>query len=877
MLAACNRRATFLGKLSGHGSDGQSNKDDTVTDSAQRDAFWSRESDQLLAQLATSAAGLTQSAAADRASRATRLTPRRPTAWSLLIEQFRSPILVLLFCSALLSFTLLDDKTNATIIVAILIASGLLGFWQELSAADAVAKLMSMIETKATVVRDGQDHELPLAEIVPGDIVRLRAGDLIPGDCRLLTARDLFLNEAVLTGESFPAEKAVAVLPEQTPLGQRTNSVFLGTNVISGLATAVVVGTGRDTEFGRISERLQHKPPETGFERGLRHFGQLLIRIVLVITVVVFAIKVGVQGKPVTESLLVGLALAVGMTPQLLPAITSVVLAAGAKSMARHQVIVKQLLSIENLGGMTVLCSDKTGTLTNGVVQLHETLDVAGQPSDRVARLAFWNAFFQSGFANPIDRAICDRQQFDMTGVEKLDEIPYDFVRKRLSVRVHQNGEKLLITKGALAHVLDCCSQAETSSGELVDLDSRRDDIDRRFSEMSQQGHRVLGLAARTLETPHITKDDEQKMTFLGFLVFADLPKDDAKETLDQLRDLGVALKIITGDNHAVATTVSRRVGIESPSIVTGAELRTLSDEALRRRAHDADVFAEVEPNQKERIILALKHSGHVVGYLGDGINDASALHAADVGISVASAVDVAREAAQIVLLRQDLRVLVQGVREGRQTFSNTLKYVFFAIAANFGYMFSLAVASLFLPFEPLLASQILLVNLLADFPAMALATDSVDPEQIQRPRRWDVRFIVRFMMSFGFASSMFDFLTFGAMYYFFSQWRTTVSPVAFEQLFQTGWFVESTLTGLMILLVIRTQRPIFLSRPGRWFLVTESCIAVVTVLLPYSPLAKSLGFVTPPPMLVTIALIIALLYGAGMEAVKRVFYRFTP
>ena len=380
------------------------------------------------------------------------------------------------------------------------------------------------------------------------------------------------------------------------------------------------------------------------------------------------------------------------------------------------------------------------------------------------------NAFFQTGFANPIDRAIRDRREFDTSGVEKLDEIPYDFIRKRLSVRVAENGQKLLITKGALAQVLECCTQAAMSGGELVDLAEQRAAIDRRFAEMSHEGLRVLGLAIRAVDAPHVSKADEQGMTFLGFLVFADPPKADAAETIAQLRDLGVALKIITGDNRAVAATISRRVGIASPDIVTGSDLRTLSGEAFVQRARQADVFAEVEPNQKEQIILALKQSGEVVGYLGDGINDASALHAADVGISVASAVDVAREAAQIVLLQQDLGVLVRGVREGRRTFSNTLKYVFYVIAANFGYMFSLAVASLFMPFEPLLASQILLVNLLADFPAMALATDSVDPEQIQRPRRWDVRFIVRFMMSFGFASSMFDFMTFGAMFYIFRE-----------------------------------------------------------------------------------------------------------
>jgi Mg2+-importing ATPase len=515
---------------------------------------------------------------------------------------------------------------------------------------------------------------------------------------------------------------------------------------------------------------------------------------------------------------------------------------------------------------MTVLCSDKTGTLTEGVIQLHATLDVEGRPSERVLQHAWMNAFLQTGFENPIDRAICDKKTFAIDGIEKLDELPYDFVRKRLSVRIRQRGRRLLITKGALANVLECSNRAETAAGEIVDLESRRNDIDRRFAELSAQGLRVLGLAVREADATHLTKADERDMTFLGFLVFADPPKSDAKETLQQLRDLGVGLKIITGDNRAVAASISHRVGLEAPVIVTGSDLRTLSEEAVRQRAHEADVFAEVEPNQKEQIILALKHKGHVVGYLGDGINDASALHAADVGISVASAVDVAREAAQVVLLKQDLGVLVGGVREGRRAFANTLKYVFFAIAANFGYMFSLAVASLFMKFEPLLAPQILLVNLLADFPAMALATDTVDPEQIHRPRRWDLRFVMRFMLSFGLTSSMFDFLTFGAMYALYG---------AREEIFHTGWFVESTLTGLMIMLVIRTQRPFILSRPGKLLSLACVLIAIVTVILPYSPLAAPLEFVSPPPLLLPIVIGITLLYGVGMEIVKRLFYRY--
>jgi Mg2+-importing ATPase len=832
---------------------------------AQEFPFWSIETDRLLQSLNTTAEGLTQLEADERLARSSKLKARRQSAWSLLWDQFKSPIIVLLFCSAVLSYAL-DDKTNAIIIFVILIASGLLGFWQEWGAADAVAKLMGMIETKTTVLRDGAEQEISLAGVVTGDVVRLKAGAIIPSDCRLLASRDLYVNEAALTGESFPAEKSVTVLSAATPLGQRVNALYLGTHVVSGMGTAVVAATGRETEFGRISERLEHKQPETGFERGLRHFGQLLIKIVVILAVVVLAIKVGYKGEPAVKSLQFVLALAVGMTPQLLPAITSVVLAAGAKAMSKKQVIVKQLIAIENLGSMTVLCSDKTGTLTDGIIQLHDTLDVAGQPSENVLRLAYFNAFFQAGFENPIDRAIRDKRAFDIFGIEKLDEIPYDFIRKRLSVRIRQKtGGQLLITKGALANILECCTCAETAAGERVDLISRREEIDRLFAELSDQGLRVLGLAVREVADAHITKADERDMTFLGFLVFADPPKADAKETLQQLRDLGVALKVITGDNRAVAASISHRVGIAAPVIVTGSDLRNLTEEAIRQRAHDADVFAEVEPNQKEQIILALKHGGHVVGYLGDGINDASALHAADVGISVASAVDVAREAAQVVLLKQDLGVLVQGVREGRRTFANTLKYVFFAIAANFGYMFSVAVASLFLPFEPLLAFQILLVNLLADFPAMALATDTVDPEQIQRPRRWDMGFVTRFMLSFGLTSSLFDFLTFGVMWTLYG---------ADEEIFHTGWFIESTLTGLMIMLVIRTQRPFFFSRPG--IILSFACImvALVTLLLPYSMFAKSLEFVTPPTMLLPITVGITLLYGLGMEVVKRLFYR---
>ncbi|MCA9193083.1 MAG: HAD-IC family P-type ATPase, partial [Planctomycetales bacterium] len=616
----------------------------------------------------------------------------------------------------------------------------------------------------------------------------------------------------------------------------------------------------------------------------------------MVITVLVFSVKVGLQGKSPIDSLLVGLALAVGMTPQLLPAVTSVVLAAGAQAMSRQQVIVKQLLSIENLGSITVLCSDKTGTLTEGNIELLGALDIEGQPSSEVLQLAYINASFQSGFDNPIDRAICDfaihsppatvsqiTEGFSLREslvgmreqVRRLDELPYDFTRRRLSIHIechsfssHQyrlkfletyfgtdvfestslqdfdglpqlddgtTHQRLLVTKGALAQILECCTYTVLPNGRLQDLEAFRSEIENRFQNLSSQGLRVLGLAVRPCDSHPLTADDERDMVFLGFLVFADPPKLDARQTIEDLKKLGVSLKIITGDNRTVAASISKQVGFSEPTVLTGSELRMLNDAALAQRARMIDIFAEVEPNQKEQIILALKRAGHIVGYLGDGINDASALHSADIGISVASAVDVAKEAAQVVLLRQDLSVLVEGVREGRRTFSNTLKYIFFAIAANFGYMFSLAIAGLFLPFEPLLASQILLVNLMADFPAMALATDTVDREQIAQPRRWDTRFLVKFMMTFGLASSCFDFLTFGALYWFFSHLSSTGDSLAFEKLFQTGWFIESTLTGLVILLAIRTQRPLLYSQPGRLFLLAELSVAVCTLSIPFS------------------------------------------
>jgi len=829
-------------------------------------SFWSLEAAAVLRAMGTTPDGLSDAAARRRLAdaAANRLTPAgRASDLRLLLAQFTSPIILLLLVAAGLSF-LLDERADALIIVAILLGSGLLSFWQERGAAGAIAKLLTLIQTTVTVRRDGQPQAVPLAAVVPGDIVMLAAGDAIPGDGLLLEARDLFVDEAALTGESYPAEKEVGVLPAGTPLGRRTNSVFLGTHVVSGTATVVIVRTGRATEFGRVAAHLALAPPETEFERGVRRFGALLLEVTLLLVIAIFAINVYLD-RPVIDSFLFALALAVGLTPQLLPAIISITLAQGARRMAERRVIVRQLAAIENFGSMTVLCSDKTGTLTEGAVRLHSAQAIDGRPSDKVRRYAYLNAAYESGFANPLDQAIRDAGAVDITGYRRLDEVAYDFIRKRLSVLVAHAGQTIIVTKGAVAQVLAACATAETADGQVVPLAAVREEIDERFRSLSDEGLRVLGVAYRDV-TPaeRITKADERAMVFLGFLVFYDPPKAGIDATLAELRRLDIGLKIIPGDNRLVAAAVSRRVGLGESTIVTGPELHHMSDEALRRRASGVDIFAEVEPNQKERIILALQKAGHVVGYLGDGINDAPALHAADVGISVNSAVAVAKEAARIVLLEKELAVLVEGVRQGRATFANTLKYVFITTSANFGNMVSMAGVSLFLPFLPLLPKQILLTNFLSDIPAMTIATDRVDAELVGRPRRWNIAVIRNFMVTFGLVSSLFDYLTFGALLWLLQ---------ATTEQFRTGWFLESVLTELLIMLIIRTQRPAFASRPGRYLLISTLAVALVTVAIPFSPLAAPLGLVPLPPAFLAVLGGITALYVVLSELTKRLFF----
>ncbi|MGA9351682.1 MAG: magnesium-translocating P-type ATPase [Anaerolineae bacterium] len=660
-------------------------------------------------------------------------------------------------------------------------------------------------------------------------------------------------------------------------LVERTNCVFMGTNVRSGSARVLIVQTGKATAFGQIAERLTLRPPETEFERGIRHFGYLLTQVMMLLVLIVFAVNVFFN-KPVIDSLLFSVALAVGLTPQLLPAIISINLSKGSQTMAAAGVIVRRLESIENFGSMDVLCTDKTGTLTEGVVRLDGALDVHGQPSDEVFRYAYLNAHFQTGLANPLDEAILAQAQPEIAGFSKVDEVPYDFVRKRLSVVVQvgasladaqglAQGQSLLITKGALDSVLAVCTQVHDGEA-MVPLDGAcLAQTQQRYADWSGQGFRVLGVATKPLPPqPAYTRADEHNLTFAGFLLFFDPPKPGVRETIADLAELGVQLKIITGDNRLVALHTAEAVGLEVTGVLTGAELDELHDEALWQAAERTNLFVKVDPNQKERIILSLKKTGHVVGYMGDGINDAPALHIADVGISVDKAVDVAKEAADFVLLEQDLAMLHQGIVLGRTTFANTLKYVFITTSANFGNMFSMAGASLFLPILPMLPMQILLTNFLTDFPAITIAGDSVDRELVEKPRRWNIRFIRNFMVTFGAVSSVFDYLTFGTL--------LLILHATTDQ-FRTGWFLESVLTELLILLVIRTRQPFFKSRPSRYLLVATLVVAGVTVILPYSPLNGLLGFTPLPPAILLILGGITVLYIAMSELAKKVFYQW--
>ena len=818
----------------------------------------------LLARLGSSVDGLTSAEAARRLAEhgPNRLgKSRRTSALAVFGRQLRSPLLLLLVFAAAAS-ALTGERIDAALVLTIVVVTVAVGFFRERGAEAATAALRARLHARTSVLRDGRPQQVPPQEIVPGDVVLLAAGSLVPADAVALEAADFFVSEAVLTGESYPVQKAPGVAEPATPLARRNNCVFLGTNVRSGTARCVVAATGLETQFGAIAHRLTLRAPETEFDRGIRQFGYLLTTAMMTMVLIVFVAHM-FRGRPPAETLLFAIALAVGLSPELLPAILSVNLARGATLMARAGVLVRRLNAIENLGSMNVLCTDKTGTLTEGVVAVAGSYDSAGRPSPGVLTLAACNAALETGVSSPLDDAITAAWAPDLAHVEKLAEIPFDFIRKRVTLVVRDAGRVRLVTKGAFQHVLEICTRAD--DGILLD-DAARRRLEHLYEAWTRDGIRVLAIADRWAgEQPAFGRGDERDMTFAGFVTFVDKPKPGVRDAIAALAALGVSIKVVTGDSHLVARHLARSVGLGADRVLTGRQLDDMHDEALWRAAAETDLFVEVDPNQKERIILSLKKMGHVVGFLGDGVNDAPAMHAADTSLSVDQAVDVAREAADFVLLERGLDVIRRGIEEGRKTFANTLKYVLITTSANLGNMVSMAVASFFLPFLPLTAGQILLNNFLSDVPAVGIAGDSVDRELLERPRRWNMRFIGRYMVEFGILSSLFDLVTFATLLFAFR---------APPELFRTGWFVESLLTELVVALVVRTRRPFYRSRPGRVLLVSTVLLIAFTLMLTYLPFARVFGFgPLPPPLLATIVLIAAL-YVAATEVQKRYFYR---
>jgi Mg2+-importing ATPase len=811
--------------------------------------------------------GLTSDEAASRLARFGPNDPAPVRRGALAVEillLFLNPLVVILLVAALIS-AILGERIDAAIIVLIVFLSIIINFTQTFRSRRAIDRLREHVSLTATVLRDGSWQEIKRHEIVPGDIVRLSAGDLVPADAQLLEARDLYVQQAALTGESMPAEKNARPADkssEGTP--DAPDRIFLGTSVVSGTAIARILNTGPRTQFGAIAERLAERPQETEFERGLRHFGMLITRTVFFLVLFILVVRVAMH-KDAFESFVFAVALAVGLTPEFLPMITSVTLARGAVRMAREQVIVKRLPAIQNFGTIDVFCSDKTGTLTTGVMSLHGSFDPFGQPSDRPLALGFLNSKFESGIRSPLDEALL-RQPEPKGDYAKRDEIPFDFNRRRLSIVVaHKddpNSEQLLITKGAPEGILDVCEWYESAGAVAALDDAQLAKIRAAYENFFSQGFRVLAVAYRALRNHgEFSLADESQLILAGFLAFSDPPIADAAESLAALRRDGVQVKILTGDHDLVARHVCEQVGLENPEIVLGDDLDRMSDPALGHIAEHTTVFARVSPMQKLRIISALKWRGHVVGYMGDGINDAPSLHAADVGISVPSAVDVARDAADIILLQPGLGILHRGILEGRRASGNVLKYLLMGTSSNFGNMFSMAAASVFLPFLPMLSTQILLNNFMYDAAQITIPTDHVDEAYLRSPRPWDMRLIRNFMIFIGPISSIYDFLTFYVMLHYFH---------AGEALFHTGWFVESLATQTLVLFVIRTMGNPLRSRPSGPLAFTTVAVVVIGILLPFSPLAALLGFSRLPADFFAFLTGATLTYLLLVEAAKR-------
>jgi Mg2+-importing ATPase len=821
--------------------------------------------------------GLTRDQAARRLRQygPNRLKPALQRAVALqFLAHFRNPlVLVLLAASGISALT--GDLTGALIIGAIVVMSVTLDFVQAYRAGRAAERLALKVAVTATVLRDGHPCELPVADLVPGDVVLLSAGNLVPADARLLEADDFFVNQAQLTGEPYPVEKSVRSADQdrtESPSAETwaledNDVIFMGSSVVSGSARVLLGRTGSATALGQIAVSLAQESPPTAFELGTRRFGMLIMRLTLMLVLFTLLVNVALH-RSFLESFLFAVALAVGLTPELLPMVVSVTLTRGALRMAALKVIVKRPSAIQDMGAMDVLCTDKTGTLTEARIRLERHVDAYGQDKPRVLELAYLNSYFESGLKSPLDDAILAHEEIDVSAWTKIDEVPFDFERRRVSVLLERPGARRLVVKGAPEDILRLCTHCEDRAGASVPLDAAaRGRIDALFDSLGQEGFRVLGIAWRDVapDHPHAVISDESELVFAGFAAFLDPPKASAAQALKAMTASGVAVKIVTGDNEQVTRHVCSQLGVAIEGVLTGTDLAAMNDDALRARVEGVNLFCRVNPSQKNRIILALKARGHVVGYLGDGINDAPSLHTADVGISVVDAVDVAKQAAAMILLENDLMVLHKGILEGRRTFGNVMKYIMMATSSNFGNMFSMAAATLFLPFLPMLPLQILLNNLMYDVSEITLPMDNVDQEDLAQPKRWDMGFIRNFMLTIGPISSLFDFLTFYLLISLFH---------AQESLFRTGWFVESIATQVLVIFVIRTRRNPLRSHPNRWLVLTSVAVVITALFLPFTPLAPYLGFTPLPMSFFGLLMPLLIAYLLIVEGGKQWFYR---
>ena len=822
-------------------------------------------------EIAADSRGLSGAEAGERLSRYGPNLFHDHPARSLLVQfvtRFKNPlVIILLMASAISAFS--GEIANFVIIALIVILSVTLDFVQEYRAGKAAEKLRLAVSVRASVMRDGRPLDVPVAAVVPGDIMVLAAGDLVPADGVVLEARDFFVKQALLTGEPYPVEKRCGtVAADATDLQGAVNAVFAGTAVISGSARALVVRTGTATAIGTVADSINRQAPPSAFEIGTRRFGMLIMRLTVLLVLFVLFVN-AMFHKPWLDSFLFAVALAVGLTPELLPMVVSVTLSRGALRMAEKRVIVKRLAAIQNLGSMDVLCTDKTGTLTEAKIHLEQHVDAQGRASERVLQLAYFNSFFETGLKSPLDDAILEHREIDVSGWKKIDEVPFDFERRRVSVLLDNGGNRLLVVKGAPDDILSLCTLCEMDgAGRRIALDNAQLERMRvQYHALENDGFRVLGIAWRDvpLDHPHAVVGDEAELVFVGFAAFLDPPKASAGAALAALRASGVAIKIVTGDSERVTQHICAELNIAVAGMLTGKEIAQMDDPALRARVETTNLFCRVNPAQKDRVILALKARGHVVGYLGDGINDAPSLHSADVGISVDSAVDVAKEAADIILLEHDLHVLHDGVLEGRRTFANIMKYIMMGTSSNFGNMFSMAGAAVFLPFLPMLPAQILLNNILYDISEIPIPLDKVDPEEVRSPRVLDMDFIRNFMLVIGPISSVFDFLTFYVL--------LTVLK-ADEMLFQTGWFVESLTTQVLVIFVIRTRGNPFRSRAHPVLVATSLAVVVLAAAIPFTAVGAYFGFAPPPAQFYLILAGMVVAYLLIVETAKKYFYR---